>query len=252
VLWWQADILAMKEAYEEALSIWRSIGDKAELANALYNYSFSFSVSPDPAADPRLADPDGEGARALDEALALYREVGDRRGEANTLWGIGNARYFSDTEEAGTERFREALKIFREVGDVTMEAWSLHMLGSGLVRLRRFEESRPLLRDALRRFRDASDTAGVALVFDDLASQAVADGDLPRAARIRGAARRLASDTGAALASFVDDQFEVAFRPRVTESLDPDTLQRHMREGEALPLDDAIEYALGGELPVAP
>jgi predicted ATPase/class 3 adenylate cyclase len=251
VLWWQADILAMKDAYAEALSIWRTVGDKAELANALYNYSFSFSVPADPTADPTTSDPDGHGARALEEALALYREVGDRRGEANALWGIGNARYFGDTEEAGTAYFRQALEIFREVADVTMEGWSLHMLGSGLLRLRRFDESRPLLQDALRRFRAASDTAGVSLVLDDLVSQFVADGDLERAARIRGAARRLATDTGAALASFVDEQFEVTFRPRVAGSMEPVALQRLMEEGEALPLEDAIEYALGGQLPVA-
>jgi predicted ATPase/class 3 adenylate cyclase len=248
VLWWQADIRAMKTAYEEALEIWRSLGGKAELANALYNYSFSFAVNPDPAEDPRLADPDGTGRRALEEALQLYREVGDRRGEANTLWGMGNARYFENSEDAGAPYFRQALEIFREVGDVTMEAWSLHMLGSAVLRGGQREESRPLLRDALRRFRDASDTAGVSLVFDDLASQAVADGDVERAARIRGAGRRLAQETGAKLASFVDEQFEIYLRPSVSGSMDSARLQALMDEGEAMPLDDAIEYALGGAL----
>jgi predicted ATPase/class 3 adenylate cyclase len=245
VLWWQADILAMKDAYAEALAIWRSVGDKAELANALYNYSFAFSVNPDPKADPRLADPEGEGKRALQEALQLYREIGDRRGEANALWGMGNGQYFANNEDAGAGYFREALAIFREVGDVTMEAWSLHMLGSALLRGSRFDESRPLLQEALRRFRDASDTAGMALVFDDLASQAAADGELERAARIRGAARRLTGETGARLASFVDEQFEAHLRPAIFRELDPEALQQLMTEGESMPLDDAIAYALG-------
>jgi predicted ATPase/class 3 adenylate cyclase len=248
VLWWQADIVAMKDAYAEALSIWRSVGDRAELANALYNYSFSFSVNPDPAKDPRLADPEGEGDRALQEALSLYREVGDRRGEANTLWGIGNTKYFANVESSGAAYFEQAREIFREEGDVTMEAWSLHMLGSALLRGGRRDESRPILQDALRRFRDASDTAGVALCFDDLASQAVADGDVVRGARIRGASKRLANETGTKLASFVDEQFEAFARPQVADHLEPATLEALMAEGEALPLDEAIEYALGGEL----
>ena len=82
------------------------------------------------------------------------------------------------------------------------------MLGSGYLRQGRPDDSRPLLREGLRRFQAAGDASGIVLVFDDLASQAVADGDLPRAARIRGAARRLTADTGVTLASFVEEQFE--------------------------------------------
>jgi hypothetical protein len=86
----------------------------------------------------------------------------------------------------------------------------------------------------------------MALVFDDLASQAVADGELERAARIRGAARRLTGETGAQLASFVDEQFEAHLRPAIYRALDPETLQQLMAEGESMSLDDAIAYALGG------
>jgi len=244
VLWWQADIAAMESAYAEALRLWRSIGDKAEIANALYNYAFAFSVTEDPRADPRTADPDGIGIRSLDEALALYRELGDRRGEANVRWGLGNREYFGLINEAGTANFRQALEIFREVGDVTMEAWSLHMLGSGLGRLGRTDEARPILRHALRHFYDASDAAGIALLFDDLASQAVTDGDLPRAARLRGAARRLTAATGAELADFVDAQFEQGIRPNVAEALSPDELERYGKEGARMTLDEAVAYAL--------
>ena len=152
-------------------------------------------------------------------------------------------------EDWGHASPAEYRDLFRAVGDATMEGWSLHMLGSARLRVGKNDESRPLLRDALRRFRDASDTAGLALTFDDLASQAVADGDLERAARIRGASRRLAAETGAKLATFVEEQFETYFRPNVTTTLDPEALQARMAEGEAWPLEDAIAYALGGDLP---
>ncbi len=244
VLWWQADIAALKVAYGEALDIWRTIGDKAEIANALYNYAFGFSVAENPLDDPRTADPDGIGLKSLEEALALYRELGDRHGEANVLWGLGNREYFGLINEAGTGRFREALELFRAVGDVTMEAWSQHMLGSGLARLGRTDEARPIIRHALRHFYDASDAAGIALLFDDLASLAVTDGDLPRAARLRGAARRLTATTGAELASFVDTQFEQARRPHVANALSPEELERYGQEGARMTLDEAVAYAL--------
>jgi tetratricopeptide (TPR) repeat protein len=244
VLWWQADIAAMKVAYAEAVEIWRAQGDRAQVANALYNYAFAFSVNPDRIDDPTAADPDGEGARAQEEALALYEELGDVRGQANVLWGIGNSEYFHRSTDAGEARMRRAFDLFRQVGDTTMAAWSQHMLGGALLRLGRTEEARPILRDALRHFHGASDASALAIVLDDLASQAVADGDLPRAARIRGAARRLTAATGARLANFVDDIFEAGTRPHVSTMLSPEVLARYQAEGAAMTLDDVVAYAL--------
>ena len=245
VLWWQADIAAMGTAYREAVELWRAIGDKAEIANALYNYAFSFSVGANPRQDPTAADPEGEGTRALDEALALYRDVGDIRGQANVLWGMGNRTYFLLTGDGGEANFLEALELFRQVGDVTMEAWSLHMVGSALLRrLDRADESLTYLRHALRHFHEASDAAGISLLFDDLSSQAVADGDLPRAARLRGAGRRLATVTGTQLAEFVNEQYDFIVRPQVVKVLPPDELERYGAEGAAMSLDEAVAYAL--------
>jgi predicted ATPase/class 3 adenylate cyclase len=244
VLWWQADIVAMKDAYREALDLWRSVGDKREIANALYNYAFAFSVGPNPQDDPSTYDPHDDGLRAMEEALQLYREVGDRRGEANTTWGLGNREYFQRLGDAGEARFRDALELFDEVGDVTMAAWSRHMLGGSLIRQDRSDEARPHLRTALRTFHDASDAAGMAMVLDDLASQAVVDEDLPRAARIRGAARRLTAATGAQLAGFVDERFEHGIRPHVAGMLAPEELARYQAEGAAMSLDEAVAYAL--------
>jgi len=245
VLWWQADIVAMSQAYREAVELWRKIGDRAEIANALYNYSFAFAVRPNPKEDPRLADKDGIGLASLHEALGLYRELGDRRGQANVLWGLGNREYFNpESSDGGEPSFREALELFREEGDVTMEAWSQHMLGSTLLRFERFDESRPLLRHALHHFYDASDAAGMSLVLDDLHSQAVSDGDLARGARLHGAARHLAVTTGTGLAGFVDDAFEHRYRAHIAGRLSPEELARYAAEGAALSLDEAVAYAL--------
>jgi predicted ATPase/class 3 adenylate cyclase len=245
VCWWMADIKAMRPAYAEAVEIWRRLGDKAELANALYNYSFVFSVPDDPTDAAATTDPTGEGARAQDEALALYRELGDVRGEANVLWGQGNKKYFSEEPDAGVAEFREALDKFRQVGDRTMEAWSLHMGGSALLRSRRNDESRPLLVEALRHFAEAGDAAGMTLVVDDLSAQALADDQPERAARLWGAGRALATATGATLASYTDAWIESLLRPNVRNMIDPADLERWAAEGAALSLNEAVAYALG-------
>jgi predicted ATPase/class 3 adenylate cyclase len=245
VCWWQADIKGMRPAYAEAVEIWRRLGDKRELANALYNYSFIYSVPEDPTNTAESVDPTGEGERIQDEALALYRELGDERGEGNILWGKGNKKYFSEQPDAGVEEFRSALEKFRRVGDRTMEAWSLHMGGSALLRSRRNDESRPLLLEALRLFVAAGDAAGMTLVIDDLSAQALADDEPERAARLWGAGRALATATGATLASYTDAWIESLLRPNVKNMIAPADLERWAAEGQAMSLDEAVAYALG-------
>ena len=43
--WWNADPDRMTPAYDEALELWRAIGDKREIANALYNSSFKYAIA---------------------------------------------------------------------------------------------------------------------------------------------------------------------------------------------------------------
>ena len=83
----------------------------------------------------------------------------------------------------------------------------------------------------------------MSLVLDDLHSQAVSDGDLPRAARLHGAARQLAATTGTGLAGFIDEGFEHRFRAHVSGRLAPDELARYEAEGAAMGLDEAVAFA---------
>jgi tetratricopeptide (TPR) repeat protein len=245
VAWWQGDITGMRAPYQEALDLWRSLGDKAELANALYNFSFLYAVPAAPDATPTNPDPDGLGHAALEEARGLYHELGDDRGEASVLWGLGNLQYFSHAKTAGVPEFEVALEKFRRVGDRTMEAWSLHMLGGALLRTGQNDVSRDYLRHALRHFYEASDTAGITLALDDLSSQALADNEPERAARIWGAARNLTNTTGAGLAGIVDGWIDQEVRPNVRKALAPDELARLAREGAVMSLDETVAYALG-------
>jgi non-specific serine/threonine protein kinase len=250
VCWWQGEPKPMRTAYAEAVELWRALGDRGELANALYNYSFAFTVPeavPEAGTVVRDTDPTGEGRAALEEALAIFREIGDERGEGNVLWGLGNMRYFAFTQgdpDTGLEEFKLALEKFRRVGDRTMEAWSLHQLGSAYLRLGHLPEAREQLLEALRLFKRASDTTGLTLAFDDLSSLAVAEGDLERAARLWGAARNLTNATGAGLAAFVDEAVEYDARPNIRRDLSPEELTRLGNEGAAMPLDEMVEYAL--------
>jgi tetratricopeptide (TPR) repeat protein len=246
VCWWQADVAAMRVAYEEAVALWRADGDRKELANALYNYSFSFTVPVNPLDGPANTDPDGTGWACLEEALELYRALGDERGQANVLWGMGNKRYFQGDARAGISQLDEALAIYRRVGDRTMEAWALHMKAAGLIRLGEGDAARAPVFEALRLFHESGDASGLTLVFDDLASLAALGGDAERAARLWGAARSLTASTGMGLASFVD-QFLEQYLPTAKAMLSPEEVTRLASEGAAMSIDEVVAYALGGE-----
>ena len=246
VCWWQADVPSMRVAYEEAVGLWRADGDRTELANALYNYSFCFTMPANPREAPGNTDPDGIGLASLGEALDLYRALGDERGQANVLWGMGNKQYFSTDPGAGVAAMTEALEIYRRVGDRTMEAWTLHMLGSAKLRLGDTETSRGLFGAALRLFHESGDASGLTMVFDDMASQAAYDGDPERAARLWGAARSLTASTGAGLASHVDQFLDQFLRPTAQAMLSPEEVTRLASEGAAMTIDQVVAYALGG------
>jgi len=238
----------MGRCYQEALDIWLAIGDDAEIANAYYNASFMYAVAPDGLLGPADldTDPNGLGIAYLEKARDIYHRIGDRRGEANALWGMGNYRYFRLHPGFGIEENRQALEIFREVGDRTMEAWALHMLGTGLLRVGETAEAKDKIVHAIRHFYAAGDAAGLTLTLDDLSAVAVAEGDFPRAARLRGAARNLTTETGTGLAGFVEDSFEAGVRPGVRSHMSEADLARYGAEGAAMTLDQAIAYALDG------
>ena len=243
--WWQGDILEMSRRYREALSIWQSIGDEAELANAYYNASFTFAFGPGMQSED---DPvqDEVGLAYLIEARDRFHSLGDVRGEANAIWGIGNFKYFRQLPGNGEDEFRQTLEMFRTVGELTMEAWSLHMLGTALLRNGDVAEARGHVQHAVRHFYAAGDASGLTLTLDDLSAVAVVDGDLPRAARLRGAARNLTTETGAQLAGYVEDTFETGVRPGVRSHMSADDLARYGAEGAAWTLDEAVAYALDG------
>ncbi len=246
IIYWHGDVAGARPAYETALGLWRQIGDESEVANALYNLSFTYSMATDSVADDRRMAMD-----ILDEALAIYRSLSDDRGMANVLWARGIQAYFANEDlEAAPPYFEEALELYRKVGDRTQEAWALHQLGSSRLKLHQVDAARLLIREALGIFDETGDFSGMTMALDDLAAVAVAEDDLVRAGRLDGLARRLQTTSGAMLAGVVQEAFERATRPGAGDRLGAEELERHRAEGAAFALPDGIRYALGEEVAI--
>ncbi|MBA2300956.1 MAG: hypothetical protein H0W22_09330 [Chloroflexi bacterium] len=247
VAYWQSDQPTAQRWYEEALAIWRGIGDKGEIANALYNRAYADIISVMGGAPSK--DGLASGRAMLEEALALYREVGDKGGEGNVVWGLGSYYYFTANAREAETWYQRSLDLHRTAGDRTMEAWSLHMLALSAIGQRQFDVAREKGRHALRHFYEAGDVSGVTLVLDDLAIVAVDDGDVERAGRLWGAARHLQQTTGTALADYVEQNYQIFKVPTPHHVLSPEDLAARAAEGAAMGFDEVVAYALGTDGP---
>ena len=136
-------------------------------------------------------------AALLDEALALYRELGDEHGQANVLWGMGIQHYFARRERRRRAR-RSSRPSRSRSGSATApsrrgastssappasSSATSTARGSTCGRAPRCSTMR-----ATSRASPSSSTASSAL--------AAAEGDLPRAARLQGLARRIQAASG--------------------------------------------------------
>jgi tetratricopeptide (TPR) repeat protein len=248
IAYWQSDAPTARRQYDEALRLWRALGDKREIANALYNRAYADMID---IMEGNVAPP-GPGEHvptpALDEALEIYQGLGDKGGEGNIMWALGSIHYFTSNANEAESWYRRSLELHRSSENRTMEAWSLHMLGLSLAGQRRFEEAYEVVSHALRHFDEAGDVAGVTLVLDDLAIVALGLGDPDRGGRLWGAARHLQERTGTALADYVQQTNELFGVPTPRDALAPDRLKELADEGAAMSFDEVVAYALEGRV----
>ena len=243
VAYWQSDAPSARRYYGEQLRLWRELGDKREVANALYNRAYADMID---VMEGRVAPGPGVliPTPMLDEALAIYRELGDVGGEANILWALGSVHYFTKSAVAAEDSYRQSLELHRAAGDRSMEAWSLHMLGLSLVGQHRFQEASEVIRHALRHFYEAGDVSGVTLVLDDLALIALGLDDPARSGRLWGAARHLQQRTGTGLANYVERSNQLYSVPTAKDALPADELAALAAGGAAMSYDEIVAYAL--------
>jgi predicted ATPase/class 3 adenylate cyclase len=233
IAYWQSDLPAQIAYYDEALELWRDLGDKGGIAGALYDAGFAW-------------DEWGALPRArpyLEESLALYREIGDRRGEANVLWGFAVMQLFTKEYPAAEANNKASLEIAREVGDVFQQMWSLYELGYLALETGQLRAAGEYLREALELGTRAGDVSVILFVLDSLATLAQRISDVERAVRLRAAVTAIKAESGASLVDSTKEVLGVDLIER--EGIGEQRLLEVWAEGERMPLDDVIAYALG-------
>jgi tetratricopeptide (TPR) repeat protein len=109
-----------KSRYEEALPLYRRVGDLLGEANCIKSLG-----------NIALARSDHDGAKSrYEETLPLYRRVGAVLGEANCIKSLGDIALRRSDHDEAKSRYEEALPLYRRVGSVLGEANCIKSLGN--------------------------------------------------------------------------------------------------------------------------
>ncbi len=157
--------------YEEALALFRALGDRQGAAGTLSNRG-----------DVARLQGDYDRALALyEEALALYREIGATRWVGFSLNALGVLAIDQGDVDRAASRYEEALTVFRALGHRPQTADVLTNLGVVAQARRDYRRSAALAAEALATYRELGDSRGMALTLFNLGAVALDEGDWGRA-----------------------------------------------------------------------
>ncbi len=272
---YQGDYAAAGAAGEEAVSLFRDLGDRAGLADALGCLAvrekdqgrsaraealFRESLEhwralqhPGGIASAEgylgiLAQDRGDFAtarRCFAESLRLRRARGDRWGIAAVLNNLGLLALDQSAHAEAEALLAESLVLRRELGDRRATAITLNLLARAALRRGDAVRARNHARESLRLSWEVGELRGVAYGLESLAELARADGDLSRCARLCGAAEALRKE----LASPLPDRALEEYRRRIAptaEELQNGNLAAAFAVGEAALLEHVVRDATGG------
>ncbi|HEU0184329.1 MAG TPA: CHAT domain-containing protein [Blastocatellia bacterium] len=182
-------LIPAKKKYEEALPLWRKIGDRFQEAQTLDNIGYLFW----------LFGGSAKGIEYYNQALAIRQEIKDSHGEgetlnnmaaaysalgkkelaleyynralplrppgadlAATLGNIGLTYFYLGQTQKAIEHYKQALPLWRSAGDRTGEVNALLGLGSILKTLGESQQALDYLHEGARIARETNDRRGEA------------------------------------------------------------------------------------------
>jgi eukaryotic-like serine/threonine-protein kinase len=125
---------------EQALVIWRSVGEKRGLALSLNQMA---------AAQASLGKPKDAMAN-YQESLDLRREIGDKRGLGDTLIDFGNFNDQRGDHDQALKMYKEALQVERDLGNESLQAICLNNIGTAYSESGRYEDALVYYQQALQ------------------------------------------------------------------------------------------------------
>ncbi len=234
-----SELKRSRELLDKAMEFGRDAGDDTLVARIEGNLGV---------ADIREGD-FTSGIKRLLAAAAFFREKGDQLRVAICLGNVACARLTQGEDHDAAETAREVLELCRELKWDVLTAWVLATSGWAELGLGNIAEAEAAFGEALDLSARSPDPNNVIAGVEGFAACAVRGGKLGRSARLFAAAtiaRRHRDIPQQSMDALV-------MRPYLQELTDAagDCLDDLWKEGEALSLEDATDYALRRESPTA-
>ncbi|HEX2054175.1 MAG TPA: AAA family ATPase [Actinomycetota bacterium] len=227
--------------FREGIELAREIGDYPRLAIALQSLGLS-------ALNGMQLD---EAVSAFAEALPLFTAAGNQMMVSGIHTHLGTAALLRGDLETADASTRQGLEIARRSADPVSTYFALYNLGQVALARRNFEEAAPLLREGLSLARQIGNQARVTYFLESLAIVFGAQGDVDRAARLLGASAALKDAGEIATFNYLTpsrDLYERAVEA-VRAKMGREGYDEAFNDGRQLTLQQAVAYALEGELP---
>jgi DNA-binding SARP family transcriptional activator len=132
----------------------------------------------------------------IDAALLRYQEVGDRRGEAKTLNNLGQMKLHFGYHRDALDGFQKSLGIFGEIGGAQNEAILHHNIGAVFYYKGSYTEGLDAYRRALALYREHGDLPNEAAVLNDIGALYQSADSYDEALVYHQQARSIAEDIG--------------------------------------------------------
>ena len=216
------------ELHAESLAIAEAAGDRWGVASAHGYLAFASWLQRD----------FGRAAEEASTALVKFRDLGDIEGAAWSLISLGTvARYQGDVERASV-LLTESLALSEGIGFREGIAWSVEQLGL-LAAVDGDPAAISLLRRSLELHTELRDRWRMSSVLEDLAAIALAQGNVPQAARLLGAAEAIREAIGTVIAPcerLQHNQTTMAVRTALRD----EEFDAALRQGQLASMDELI------------
>jgi len=244
IAYWQNDYPAAIAWYEEAEGIIRDLGDRAWLADALYNTGTTAALAGDMESV----------TRRIAEGTEIGRELGDDAILARFLQAAGYMAFMGDQLEAARAPLEEGLAVAMRGADLAAIGVAHHTVAQ-VARLQgRLDDAATHYREAIRIARELGDSVQVTEPLQGLAAVLIATGEAAQGVRLLAANQAIRERIGGGPPPEWLRLGDPLAEARGT--LDEATYDRAWAAGLALSDEEAAAEALGAatgpEMPVRP
>lgn len=216
---------------EEALSIGRELGYDAIVARSLCNLGLVETV-------------DGNYDRArsyFEQSLDLF----DKMEQFWSLTFLGDIDFLQNELINAQSHYQQSASALREIRDRNFLAYVVRRLGQLAWHCGEFEKASIFCEESLTLNQDLGDERGVIASLSAFGGIAAAQGDLPRAAQLFGAVEEMLNSKNIRLVYM--DRKELERNMAILRGqLNPAALEKAMKKGASMTVDQAVEFALRG------